>query len=161
MRFMLLAVLFLAVSQTTAVEAGATNTQRSTHERRLVLQKNPQLLPRPVEPPTTTPTTPVPECEDQEYRCPNPPHRCIHYERLCDGHNDCGDGTDERGCESGDSHERGTDRDSGKDGVVDKDDLDPTLLPGTADHSAEEEREIVLVAYLRITCSPIPIILLS
>ncbi|GMT14992.1 hypothetical protein PFISCL1PPCAC_6289, partial [Pristionchus fissidentatus] len=47
------------------------------------------------------------ECSDQEFRCAYLVEtRCFHYDKLCDGVNDCGDGWDERNCESESSNER-------------------------------------------------------
>uniref|UniRef100_A0A1I7WE02 Low-density lipoprotein receptor domain class A n=1 Tax=Heterorhabditis bacteriophora TaxID=37862 RepID=A0A1I7WE02_HETBA len=36
------------------------------------------------------------ECSDQEFRCPYlVENKCFHYDKLCDGVDDCGDGSDE------------------------------------------------------------------
>ncbi|RCN43068.1 hypothetical protein ANCCAN_10949, partial [Ancylostoma caninum] len=35
-------------------------------------------------------------CTDQEFRCPYLEEtKCFHYDKLCDGVDDCGDGSDE------------------------------------------------------------------
>ncbi|VDM80051.1 unnamed protein product [Strongylus vulgaris] len=37
-----------------------------------------------------------PVCSDQEFRCPYLEEtKCFHYDKLCDGVDDCGDGSDE------------------------------------------------------------------
>lgn len=36
-------------------------------------------------------------CEPNEFRCDN--DRCVQKQWLCDGDDDCGDGTDERNCQ--------------------------------------------------------------
>ncbi|CAD5218061.1 unnamed protein product [Bursaphelenchus xylophilus] len=38
------------------------------------------------------------DCTDQEFQCPS--GICIHYERICDARNDCGDNSDEANCDS-------------------------------------------------------------
>lgn len=37
-------------------------------------------------------------CEPNEFKCDN--DRCVQKQWLCDGDDDCGDGSDERNCES-------------------------------------------------------------
>ena len=37
----------------------------------------------------------APVCEDNQLLCDN---RCLESYQLCDGHQDCSDGTDEQGC---------------------------------------------------------------
>lgn len=50
-----------------------------------------------------------PQCSDEEFRCPYLPYTlCVHYEKICDGHNDCGDGSDELNCNSAAIDERRT-----------------------------------------------------
>ena len=46
--------------------------------------------------PFTNATGPPPTPTRCEYRCPN--GRCIPWRWLCDGDNDCGNWSDERGC---------------------------------------------------------------
>ncbi|MFC4376321.1 hypothetical protein ACFO5K_19680 [Nocardia halotolerans] len=36
-------------------------------------------------------------CEPNEFKCDN--DRCVQKQWLCDGDDDCGDGTDERNCQ--------------------------------------------------------------
>ena len=35
-------------------------------------------------------------CIDYKFRCEN--HKCIYFARLCDGYDNCGDGSDEKNC---------------------------------------------------------------
>lgn len=37
------------------------------------------------------------QCEPTEFRCDN--DRCVQKQWLCDGDDDCGDGSDERNCQ--------------------------------------------------------------
>ena len=38
----------------------------------------------------------ISECNAKDYECPN--GRCLEKEKVCNGVNDCGDGTDEQDC---------------------------------------------------------------
>ena len=37
-------------------------------------------------------------CQDDEFKCPDVEVGCIKQEWVCDGDNDCGDGSDEVNC---------------------------------------------------------------
>ncbi|VDM94874.1 unnamed protein product [Thelazia callipaeda] len=57
------------------------------------------------------------DCSDQEFRCPYlETILCVHYVKLCDGFDDCGDGSDEMNCAEDDIISS-----SGSDGSLPKD----------------------------------------
>lgn len=38
------------------------------------------------------------QCQDNEFKCPNPEIGCINKDWVCDGDDDCKDNSDEVGC---------------------------------------------------------------